>query len=125
MEVTANFTELIVWRKAHEFTMMTYTCTRVFPSDERYGLTSQFRRAAVSVAANIAEGYARKGAKDKLRFLNYADASLQECKYYVILAKDLCYLEDASLGEMAEEIGRLLFSYSRSVRRNSTDKRDS
>lgn len=116
MEPSTNFTELIVWQKAHQFALKTYALTKGFPRDEIYGLTSQFRRAAVSVAANIAEGYARKGDRDKLRFFNYAQSSLQECKYYVLLAKDLNYAYDAPLNELAEEVSKLLHSYSRTIK---------
>jgi four helix bundle protein len=82
-----------------------------------YGLTSQFRRAAVSVSANIAESYVRRG-KDKLKFLNYAYASLQECKYYIILSVDLRYLDASVLDERADQVARLLHSYMQAIRQN-------
>lgn len=118
MEPSTNFSELIVWKKAHQFVVKTYVVTKSFPKEELYGLTSQFRRAAVSVAANIAEGFARRGLRDKLRFYNYAKASLQECKYYLLLAKDLCYQSDPTMSELAEEVGKLLYSYGRTIQRN-------
>jgi len=118
MHPSRNFTELIVWQKAHEFVIGVYELTRVFPRDEIYGLTSQFRRSAVSVAANIAEGYARTGLRDKLRFFEYAKSSLQECKYYLMLAKDLSYCTDHSMNSLAEEIGKLLYSYSHSIQQS-------
>ena len=83
------FVDLIVWQKAHEFTLSVYKTTRNFPREEIYGITSQFRRAAVSVAANIAEGYVKTGKADKIRFFNMAQGSLEECRYYCILSKDL------------------------------------
>jgi len=73
-----SFEDLIVWQKAHAFALGIYTLTKCFPSSELYGLTSQFRRSAVSVAANIAEGYKKRGVKDKIRFLNIAQGSLEE-----------------------------------------------
>ncbi len=91
MMPSSNFTELIVWQKAHQFTIGAYALTKGFPREEVYGLTSQFRRAAVSVTANIAESYSRKGDRDKLRFFNFAQSSLQECRYYLLLARDLDY----------------------------------
>jgi four helix bundle protein len=121
MNPSTNFTGLIVWQKAHQFTVKTYFLTKTFPKDELYGLTSQFRRAAVSVAANIAEGFARRGLRDKLKFFNYSKASLQECKYYLLLAKDLNYQSDPSMSPLAEEVGKLLYSYCRSIQRSVSE----
>lgn len=73
---TVSFTEVIAWQKAHAFVRMVYLHTATFPQHERFGLTSQFQRAAVSIASNIAEGYKKKGLSDKLRFLNIAQGSL-------------------------------------------------
>ncbi|HEY0041523.1 MAG TPA: four helix bundle protein, partial [Flavisolibacter sp.] len=85
MEKSKTFEDLVVWQKAHAFTLTVYKITDAFPRYEIYGLTSQFRRAAVSIAANIAEGYRKKGTKNKLNFLNIAHSSLEECRYYIIL----------------------------------------
>ncbi len=79
MEKSKSFTELIVWQKAHEFVLKIYLLTSSFPKSEIFGLTSQFRRAVVSIAANIAEGYVKKGKLDKVRFFNIAQGSLAEC----------------------------------------------
>lgn len=76
-----------------------------------YGLTSQFRRAAISIAANIAEGFKKRGKKDKARFLNIAHASLEECRYYVILADDLSYANTKELFDDIDEISKLLSAY--------------
>ena len=92
---TKTFKELIVWQKAHAFVLKVYSFSESFPKSELYGLTSQFRRAAVSVAANIAEGYAKKSPADKLRFFNISQGSSEECSYYVILSKDLGYITEA------------------------------
>ena len=86
---TQNFQDLVVWQKAHQFVLDVNTYSGSFPKDEIFGLTSQFLRAAVSIAANIAEGFKRTGKKDKLRFFNISHSSLEECKYYIILSKDL------------------------------------
>lgn len=102
MKATKTFTDLIVWQKAHQFVLNVYKITLKFPKEEKYGLTSQFRRASVSIAANIAEGYKRKGTRDKLRFYNIAQASLEECRYFLILAKDLDYIHNS------EESNKLL-----------------
>ncbi len=109
------FRDLIVWQKAHDFVLRTYRLTTAFPKCEIYGLTSQLRRAAVSVAANIAEGFRRRGRGDKIRFLNIAEASLEECKYYLILAQDLEYADIADLANAADEVGRLLGCYARAI----------
>lgn len=84
-----TFKDLIVWQKAHELVLEIYDYTKGFPKSELYGLTSQFRRAAVSVAANIAEGFKKRGKRDKARFMNISQGSLEECRYYIILAQDL------------------------------------
>jgi four helix bundle protein len=110
-----NFQELIVWRKAHEFVLGVYALSKGFPRDELYGLTSQFRRAAVSIPANIAEGFKKKGQNDKARFLNIAHGSLEECRYYLILAHDLGYGDTQQLTQQLEEVSRLLTSYTQAV----------
>lgn len=115
MEPTKRFNELIVWQKAHQFVLNVYAMSAKFPKEEIYGLTSQFRRAAISIAANIAEGYAKKGKADKLRFFNIAQGSLEECRYYLLLARDLKFSEDRAQEELLEEVSRLLNSYSRSI----------
>jgi four helix bundle protein len=106
-----SFRDLIVWQKAHAFVLKVYAASRVFPKDERYGLTAQFRRAAVSIAANIAEGFRKQSKQDKARFLNIAEGSLEECRYYLILAHDLGYLEHGCLWDLTEQVGRLLNSH--------------
>ena len=100
MEMSKSFTDLIVWQRAHEFVLSVYKLISDFPKSETYGLTSQFRRAAVSIPANIADGFVKKGKADKLRFYNIAQGSIQECKYYLILSKDLNYTRDNNLMEL-------------------------
>lgn len=89
---SSSFKDLECWQKAHEFVKAVYQVTKAFPEDERYGLTSQFRRAAVSIAANICEGYKKLSRADKLRFMNIAQGSLEECRYYIILSQDIEYI---------------------------------
>ena len=88
-----SFKDLECWQRAHEFVLAVYCVLKQFPEDERYGLTSQFRRAAVSIAANICEGYKKLSKADKLRFMNIAQGSLEECRYYIILSRDLKYID--------------------------------
>jgi len=104
-----SFQDLMVWRKAHQLVLEIYKATRSFPNDEKFGLVSQMRRAAVSVPANIAEGFTRRGLKDKLHFYNISQASLEELKYYLILSQDLAYLPSKeALWLKGEEVGRML-----------------
>ena len=89
--VAKTFQDLIVWQKAHKFVLDIYTLTAQFPKTEIYGLTSQLRRAAISIPANIAEGFKKKTKPDKSRLMNIAQGSLEECRYYLILVQDLSY----------------------------------
>jgi four helix bundle protein len=107
-----SFRDLIVWRKAHQLVIMVYQCTADFPKGEVYGLASQMRRAAVSIPANIAEGFRRRGKADKVRFLNIAEGSLEECRYYFILSADLNYCKSDSMMSLMEEVSKLLHAYS-------------
>ena len=86
-----SFRDLLVWQKAHRFVLALYTFTATFPKQETYGLTSQMRRAAVSIPANIAEGFAKRSKPDKARYMNIAEGSVEESRYYLILAHDLGY----------------------------------
>ena len=112
-----TFRVLIVWQKAHQFVLGAYKLSQSFPRDEIYALTSQFRRAAVSIAANIAEGFKKRGEADKARFLNIAHGSLEECRYYLILIADLGYADTSQLNEQLEEVSKLLTSYTNAVLR--------
>ena len=89
-----SFKDIIAWQKGYEFVLLTYKVTRQFPDFEKYGLSSQFQRAAVSIVANIAEGYKKLSKADKLRFMNIAQGSLEECRCYIILSKDLGYINE-------------------------------
>ena len=110
-----TFEDLVVWQKAHQFVLAAYRLSRTFPRAETYGLTSQFRRAAVSIAANIAEGFKKRGKADKLRFYNIAQGSIEESRYYLILAKDLDYGDVAELHRLLEEVSKLLAAYSQAI----------
>lgn len=110
-----SFKELIVWQKAHQFVLAVYKMTKSFPKEEIFGLTSQFRRAAISIPANIAEGYRKRGRADKARFFNISEGSLEECKYYLILTKDLGYESIDQENELAEEVSKLLNAYSNKI----------
>lgn len=110
-----NFQDLIVWQKAHQFVLGVYLLSKSFPREEIYGLTSQFRRAAVSLPANIAEGFKKKGRPDKVRFMNVAQGSLEECRYYLILTTDLGYGDTTKLFDQIEEVSKMLYRYSSAI----------
>ena len=113
-----TFRDLKVWQKAHQFILNIYAVTKNFPPEERFGLTSQLRRAAVSVAANIVEGFKRRGIKDTRNFYTTSEASLEEVRYYLILSKDLKYISatiQVKLESQAEEISKMLHAMKKSV----------
>jgi four helix bundle protein len=114
-----SFKELIVWQKAHQLVFNVYTATKDFPREEMYGLTSQLRRSSVSVAANIAEGFKRKGIADKLKYMNTAQGSSSETDYHLLLTNDLKYFNTSGLLNDVDEIGRLLESYMQGIKRNT------
>ena len=115
MMKSKSFKDLIVWQKAHAFVLEVYTFTKKFPKEERYCLTSQFRRASISIAANVSEGYAKRTKPDKIRMLNIAQDSLEECRYYLILSKDLGFGEIDKLESHSEEVSKLLNAYIKAV----------
>ena len=120
--MTKTFEELNVWQNAHAFVLEVYKVTEQFPRKEDYGLTSQFRRAAISIAANVAEGYKKKGKADKLRFFNIAQGSLEESRYYIILSFDLCYISPESkesLFSLIDNTSRLLNGYCKAILNDS------
>ncbi|WNF37341.1 four helix bundle protein [Bacillaceae bacterium IKA-2] len=107
----SDTSKLMVWQRSHSLVLNIYNITKDFPRDEQYGLTSQLRRAAVSVPSNIVEGKARGSNKEYKRFLLIARGSLEEVKYQLLLAKDLKYIDERKHEETlkaAKEVGRLL-----------------
>jgi four helix bundle protein len=110
-----KFQDLVVWQKSHQLTLRVYGLTATFPKHELYGLTSQMRRAAVSVPANIAEGFKKRGRPDKARVMNIAQSSLEELRYYFIFSRDLGYLAAGEQFSDAEEVARLLGAYIQSL----------
>lgn len=122
MEKTRTFKELIVWQKSHKLVLEIYRTTKVYPKEEVYALTSQIRRASVSIAANISEGYKKKTKASKLNLLNISEGSLEEVKYYILLSKDLEYISEKEynyLENMCNEVGRLINGYSIGVSKNN------
>src|SRR5262244_576237 len=110
-----SFRDLMVWRKAHEFVLAVYRFTDSFPDREKFGLSHQLRRAAVSIPANIAEGFGKRSQAEKARFLNIAEGSVEECRYYLILSQDLGYGQSESVMNALEEASKLLNAYARAI----------
>ena len=114
-EPAKSFKDLAIWQKSHAAVLEVYKLTRQLPKEELFGLVSQMRRSAVSVPANIAEGFKRKGKADKARHMNIAQASLEELRYYFILCADLSYLAPDAIGDRLEEVARMLDSYAQKI----------
>jgi four helix bundle protein len=110
-----TFQDLLVWQKAHQFVLGVYALTAAFPKQETYGLSLQMRRASVSIPANIAEGFRRRGKPEKARFMNIAEGSVEECRYFLILVKDLGYGDTERLASLLEEVSRLLNAYTAAI----------
>lgn len=119
-----DFRKIIVWQKADDLAVAIYEITRSnFPKDEQYGLTSQIRRAAVSVPANIAEGSGKHSPADFLRFLGFSQGSLSEVEYYLHLARRLEYIDDniyESIESKRSEVGRTLTGFINAIRKQTT-----
>ena len=115
-----SYKELIVWKKAHEMTIDVYGVTRAFPKEELYGLTSQLRRSAVSIGANVAEGSGRRSNNEICRFLQIARGSASETEYHIVLARDLKFLREEDfrrLSHHADEVQRMLTALIQSFHR--------
>ena len=119
--MTDTFENVYVWQKAHQFVLAVYRIMLNFPDYEKFGLCSQFRRAAVSVAANFAEGCKKLSQADKLRFYNISQGSLEECRYYCILSRDLGYIDAQTyegIRSLLNETSYLLNSYVNGIMQN-------
>jgi len=117
-EKIKDFYDLDAWKKAHKFVLEVYNITRKFPKEELYGITSQLRRAAFSITANIAEGFSRYHYNDKIRFYHNARGSVSEIQNFLFLAKDLSFLIDKEfkyLFDFGEEINKLINGLIRSI----------
>ena len=109
-----DFRKLKVWEKGHQLTLLVYKYTRTFPRDELYGLTSQIRRACVSIPANIAEGCGRGSDAELARFFQISMGSASELEYHLLLARDLGYLDNSKFEQLTQdviEVKRMLTSF--------------
>jgi len=114
-----SFTDLIAWQKAHTFVLSIYKITVNFPKEEIYGLTSQIKRSALSISANIAEGFSRRTNKDKIQFYHVALGSLTEVQNYLVVAKDIKVINNESFQDLAQytiEISKLVNGLIRSIK---------
>lgn len=113
-----SFEDLIVWQKGHQYVIAIYVVTKQYPKEELFGLVNQLRRAAASITANIAEGFVRTGNREKIRFYNISQGSLEETKNFLILSKDLGYISLSVKEELyaqADVIGKMLNAYCREL----------
>jgi len=121
MRQIKTFQDILAWQKAHQLVLQVYQLTNYFPQSERYALSSQLRRAVVSVASNIVEGFKRKSVKDSLHFYNIAEASLEEVKYQLLIAKDLLYINEEQYSDIKsifDEVGKTLYGWIKSQKLN-------
>ena len=103
-----HFTKLLVWQRSHKLVLAIYSASVGFPRSEQFGLTSQLRRAALSVPTNIAEGSKRQSQSDFARFLNMAEGSLAEAEYLLMVSRDLGYIEPPAASRYLKEISETL-----------------
>jgi four helix bundle protein len=116
MKKAERFEDLEVWKKAHGLVVEIYKMTKDFPAEEKFGLVAQMRRAAVSIPANIAEGFKKRTLKDKSHFYNISQGSLEELRYYLLLSSDIGYSNDnKALLSTSEEVGRMLYGLVKSI----------
>ena len=120
--MSSSFKDLLAWQKGHQFVLLVYQVPISYPNYERFGLPSQFQMYEVSIPANIAEGFRKVGKADKLRFINIAQGSIEECRYYIILSMDLGYITENEASQMnmvIEDTSRLLNAYGKKIKESS------
>ncbi|WP_460179993.1 four helix bundle protein [Thermodesulfovibrio sp. TK110] len=113
----ANYRNLIVWQKAHQLALMIYKITEQFPKHEQFALTSQIRRAVLSIPTNIVEGYNRKSKKEFIHFIDISLGSIAEVEYLLEFSVALGYIDESAIKEtkmLIEEVGKLLWSFQKS-----------
>jgi len=119
-----KFTDLIAWQEGHKLVLLVYKEIRKFPSEEKFGLSDQMRRAVVSITSNIAEGFSRKSAKEKYQFYSMAKASLTELQNQLLITRDVGYMDKVSFSEIAGQsisVNKLLCGLLKSTREKRYD----
>jgi len=122
MSQIKTFNDILAWQKAHNLVLQVYQLTNCFPPSEKYALANQLRRAVVSVASNIVEGFKRASVKDSLHFYNVAEASLEEVKYQLLIAMDLKYINEEQymdIKDAFDEAGKTLYGWIESQKSNA------
>ena len=122
MTQITTFNDILAWQKAHKLVLHVYKLTNQFPASEKYTLSNQLRRAVISIASNIVEGFKRRSVKDSLRFYNMAEASLEEVKYQLLIARDLEYISKEQYTDIKNtfnEAGKTLHGWIKSQKLNS------
>ena len=117
-----DFRNLEIWKRSHKAVLLLYKVTQDFPTEEKYGLTNQIRRAGVSIPSNIAEGCGHESKKEFARYLQMAAASTSELQYQLILTHDLGYIQDdqyTELSSVIEELKKMIFVYTKRIRADS------
>ncbi len=117
-----KFTDLVAWQEAHKLVLLIYKITAHFPTEERFGITNQMRRAVISITSNIAEGFGRSTSKDKANFYTFSKTSLSELENQSIASRDLAYMSTSefnSFQQQAEKVDRLIAGLYKSAERNS------
>ena len=107
--MSSHWKELLVWQRSHDFVLIIYKLIATFPQDERFHLTDQLKRAASSVPANIVEGHSRNSKKEFIRFMMFSRGSLEEVRYFILLAKDLNYIDEVKYNEIEEKAGEVSY----------------
>ncbi|MBO6212900.1 four helix bundle protein [Algoriella sp.] len=118
----SSFESLLVWQKAHELTLKIYEITKLFPKEEIFGITSQIRRAASSVPANIVEGRKKKTVPHRLTYISHSVGSLEEVKYFLLLSRDLNYISNElyeNLKPLTDDVGKLLNGYEKFIKNDN------
>lgn len=119
MQKIRSFTDLNTWKEGHKLVLNIYKLTKTFPSDERFSLTDQMRRCAVSITSNVAEGFSRQSQREKIQFYSISKGSLTELQNQLLIAKDIKYISDLNFKETADQtvvVGKLLTGLIRSLR---------
>lgn len=121
MSKIKDFTDLVVWKKAHELVLLIYKEVKAFPKSEKYALSNQLRRSAVSVTSNIAEGFSRQSKKEKIQFYYIDAGSLTELRNQLIIAKDVGFIDKddyAKLNSLALEVGKMIYGLIGSIKKS-------
>ena len=115
-----TFTDLIIWQESHKLVLIIYRITKIFPREELFGLTSQMRRAAVSITSNIAEGFTRRNKKEKLQFYSIAKSSLTEIQSQLFIARDISYVSKKDFNDIYNRTSMIERIFSAFIKKTDT-----